>query len=297
MQKIRLLFKKVYAEIRKKSWGRYFNGLVLWILACLVCAPVILTVLASLKSNWELTTDLVPVLTGEGKRQPWKLLPFYPTLHHYIKLLFQTPQFFVVFWNSVKIVAVILVGQVLISIPAGWAFACFSFRGKRLLLVLYVILMLMPFQVTMLPSYLVFQRLGILDTQSAVILPAIFSTFPVFILYRGFTAIPKELLEAARIDGAGEYTVFFRIGLPLGIPGILSALVLGFLEYWNLIEQPLAFIRDKTLWPLSIYLPQVDSKQAGNALAASVIALIPAYFVFRLGQDYMEQGIVSTGIK
>lgn len=276
---------------------RMLIGAGLVFLAVVVCAPVILTVVASLKSGWELKTDLVPVLTRNGESVGWNLIPSYPTLIHFQTLLLKTPQFFVVFWNSVKMVFIILAGQVLVAIPAGWAFARFEFRGKNLLLTLYIILMLMPFQVLLLPSYLVIDRLGLMNSQAAVILPAIFSTFPVFIIYRGFMAIPGEVIEAAQVDGAGEFAVFIRIGVPLGMPGILSALVLGFLEYWNMMEQPLSFIQDKTLWPLSLYLPEINPGQAGTALAASVIILIPAAFVFALGQDYMEQGIISSGIK
>lgn len=282
---------------RKKEIRRDVTDVCLGCLALLISIPVVMTVAASLKSSWELTENLLPVLTESSKTVNWNPLPLYPTLHHYVKLLFQTPQFFTVFWNSVKIVTIILIGQSVVAIPAAWAFAKFDFKGKQCLFTLYIILMLMPFQVTMLPSYLVMNRMQLMNTQAAVILPAIFSTFPVFVIYRGFTAIPKEMIEAAQIDGAGEYAVFMKIGLPLGMPGILSALVLGFLEYWNLIEQPLAFIRDKSLWPLSLYLPEVGTKQAGVILAASVMALLPAAFVFVIGQDYLEQGIAASGIK
>ena len=104
-------------------------------------------------------------------------------------------------------------------------------------------------------------------------------------------------MEAARTDGASDFMIFIRIGIPLGSTGILSALVLGFLDYWNMIEQPMAFIRDKADWPLSLYLPEIGTSQAGAALAASVIALIPAAFVFVIGQDYLEQGIIASGVK
>ena len=157
--------------------------------------------------------------------------------------------------------------------------------------------MLLPFQVTMLPSYLVMNKMNLMNTQASVILPAIFSTFPVFLIYRSFTSIPKELLEAARVDGAGEFQIFWEIGIPLGSPGLLSAIVLGFLDYWNMMEQPLAFLKDKTLWPLSLYLPEIGVEQAGMALAASVVTLAPAIFVFVVGQDYLEQGIAASGIK
>ena len=207
------------------------GAVVLALFALAVCTPVILTFLASFKSVRELSDGLIPVLNESGGISMWKPLPLYPTLRHYIGLLFETPDFFIVFWNSMKITLLILAGQALIAIPAGWALAAYHFRGKRILLMVYIILMLMPFQVTMLPSYLVLERLRWMNTQASVIVPAIFSTFPVFIIYRGFLAIPKELAEAARVDGAGEFSVFFRIAIPLGMPGILSALCS---DFWNI---------------------------------------------------------------
>lgn len=267
-------------------------------LAGLICAPVLVVILGAVKSGNELADSLRPVLSEDtGERIRWKLLVLYPTLRHYIRLLIWTPEFFTVFWNSVKITAAVLAGQLLVSVPAAWAFAAFKWKRKHLLFTLYVVLMLLPFQVTMLPSYLVMSRLHLLDTHAAVILPAVFSTFPVFIIYRGFTAIPKELMEAARVEGAGEFAVFRKIGIPLGSPGILSALVLGFLDNWNMMEQPLAFLREQALWPLSLYLPEIGTGQAGMALAASVVMLVPAALVFLLGQDYLEQGIAAAGIK
>lgn len=267
------------------------------VLAGIVCVPVILVILGSFKSGNELADSLSSILANTGEMIDWKLLPNYPTFVHYIKLLFWTPEFLTVFWNSMKIVVWILIGQLFVAVPAAWAFATFRWKGKNIVFTLYVILMLLPFQVTMLPSYLVINNLHLMNTHASVILPAIFSTFPVFLIYRSFTSIPKELLEAARVDGAGEFQIFWRIGIPLGSPGILSAIVLGFLDYWNMMEQPLAFLKEKTLWPLSLYLPEIGVEQAGMALAASVVTLAPAIFVFVMGQDYLEQGIVASGIK
>ena len=130
-----------------------------------------------------------------------------------------------------------------------------------------------------------------------MILPAVFSAFPVFLMYRFFTGIPQSLLEAARLDGAGEMKIFIYIGLPLGSSGVISAMVLGFLEYWNMIEQPMAFLKTKSLWPLSLYLPEISMEKARLAFAASAVVLIPALFVFLAGQDYLEQGIISTSVK
>ena len=273
------------------------NIVCLTLFAAPICLPVIMVLCGSVKSGNELITIMEPLFGSSSAEVPWSFLSLYPTGGHFVRLLFRTPEFFTVFWNSMKIVTLILLGQLLIAVPSAWAFAAFRFRGRSVLFTLYIMLMLLPFQVTMLPSYLVLQRLHLMNTQGAVILPAIFSTFPVFLIYRGFAGIPKELLEAAKIDGAGEWTIFRKIGIPLGSGQILSALVLGFLDYWNMMEQPLAFLQDKTLWPLSMYLPEINIRMAGRALAASVITLIPAVFVFVIGQDYLEQGIAASGIK
>lgn len=275
---------------------KFFRGF-LFIFGTFLCLPIIAVVLGSLKSGRELSDALAPIIgTAEGSVQ-WTLLPFYPTGMHFVKLLFYTPEFFTVFWNSIKLVGCILLGQMLVAIPAAFGFSRFSFRGKHALFLSYVILMLMPFSVLMLPSYLMLNGMHLMNTHWAIILPAVFSTFPVFIMYRGFAAIPKEMYEAAKIDGAGDWQTFVKIGLPLGTPGILSALVLGFLEYWNMVEQPLAFLEDLSLWPLSLYLPEINLQRAGMALAASVITLIPAVFVFFMGQDYLESGITASGMK
>ena len=263
----------------------------------LVVLPVVLLVTGSVMDQYELAELLKPIFREKGPGEAflfisWRLVPDYPSFANYGKLLFLSPQFFVLFWNSVKMVLLILAGQLLTGVPAAWAFAAYQNRFEKLLFTLYVVLMLLPFQVTMLSSYLVLNGFSLLNTHSAVILPAVFSTFPVFLCYGGFRGIPMQLFEAARVDGATELFLFFKIGLPLGKSGILSALVLGFLEYWNMMEQPMAFLDDKSLWPLSLYLPEITWERAGFAFCASIITLIPASFVFVLGQDYLEQGII-----
>lgn len=284
-----------------KTWiNRIKGGLLEAVLVfpvVMVCIPILLLATGALMGRDELREGLSPVFTGMGDYIEWNLMPDYPTFENYKKLLLETPQFFVLFWNSVKMAGCILIGQLLVGVPAAWSFAVYRFRFGKAVFTLYVVLMLLPFQVMMLSNYVVLDQLGLMNTQWAVILPAAFSTFPVFICYGGFRQIPAAMLESARIDGAGEAAVFIKIGLPLGKGGILSALVLGFLEYWNLMEQPLAFLDNKELWPLSLYLPEITWQQAGYAFAASVITLIPSVFVFLMGQDYLEQGIVYAGLK
>ena len=280
-----------------KPWKEGITELFLLIPALFVFVPIILLATGSITGRYELGEALKPLYSEGESFVSWKLMPAYPTFENYERLLFQTPQFFVLFWNSIKLTGCILLGQLLCGVPAAWAFAAYRFRFGKSLLTLYIVLMLLPFQVTMLSSYLILNRLGMINTHLAVILPAVFSTFPVFLCYGGFRQIPAELLESARMDGAGELYIFIKIGLPLGMSGILSAIVLGFLEYWNLMEQPLAYLEDKALWPLSLYLPEITWQQAGYAFAASVITLIPAVFTFLLGQDYLEKGIIYAGLK
>lgn len=272
------------------------KGLLL-LLGLFFCAPVLFLLSGSVLSRYELQESFRPLMADTEKLITWRFFPAYPTFSHYGKILFQTPQFFIVFWNSMKIAVCILLGQLLIAVPAAWAFAVCPFRFRRILFTLYIVLMLMPFQVTMLSSYLVLDGLEMMDTHKAIILPAVFSTYPVFLIYRGFCNLPRGLMEAARIDGAGEWTIFVKLGLPLASGGILSAMVLGFLEYWSLIEQPLAFLEDQTLWPLSLYLPEIGPEQAGYSFVAAVITLIPAVFVFLTGREYLEQGITASAVK
>ena len=275
-----------------------------WMIAMLLSAaaffvwvPLWMLLSASFMGSREMVHNLAPVLNEEAGYAHWPILPQYPTLKPYVELLLDAPEFFTMFWNSCKQVFPIVAGQIVIGAPAAWAFARFRFRGKGVLYALYIILMLMPFQVTMVSSYFVLDRLGLMNTVWAIILPGAVSTFPVFLMIRFFAAIPSALTEAASLDGAGAWQIFIHLGLPLGVPGILSAVVLGFLEYWNALEQPMTFLKDQTLWPLSLYLPTVTAENAGASLAASVIMLTPALLIFLFGQKYLEAGIAASGMK
>lgn len=281
----------------KEMTIRAVTKVILLLPGIFVCIPILLLVTGSVMGSNELKDYLSPVLSNGTGFISWKIVPDYPTFSNYAKLLFLTPQFFVLFWNSMKLVTLILAGQLLVGVPAAWAFAVYRIKGSKMLFALYIVLMLLPFQVTMLSSYLVLNSFSLLDTHMAVILPAVFNTFPIFLTYGGFRTIPIELLEAARMDGAREEYIFWKIGIPLGRGGMLSAMVLGFLEYWNMMEQPMAFLENKSLWPLSLYLPEITWDQAGYAFCASLLMLLPSVFVFMTGQDYLEQGIIYSGLK
>lgn len=276
---------------------RWMIGFVLVFLATFVWLPLWLLISGTLMGSAELSENLAPVLSGGEGNAVWPVIAQYPTLQAYVELLLDTPQFFMVFWNSCRQVFPIVLGQVFLGVPAAWAFAKFHFRGKKVLYTLYIILMLMPFQVTMVSSYLVLNKLKLIDTVWAVILPGAASTFPVFIMFRFFMTIPDAIIEAAAVDGASPFQTFFHLGIPLGAPGILSAVVLGFLEYWNAMEAPQAFLKKPELWPLSLYMANITSDNAGVSLIASLITMAPPILIFLFGQKYLEQGIISSGMK
>lgn len=288
----------------KRIWGRIENMAawgILLALGVLICFPVFLLLSGSITGEYEMAQRLLPMAAGKAPAESgfvtWKWMPEFPEFSEYGKLLFASPQFFTLFWNSVGMTGITLLGEMAVAVPAAWAFAVYRFPARKCLFTAYIVLMLLPFQVTMLSQYLVLHNLNLLDTPWAVILPGIFAAFPVFLIYRSFSEIPESLLEAARMDGAGEWRCFCQVGIPLAQGGIASAFVLQFLECWNLIEQPLAFLKDQALWPLSLYLPRIGIRQAGFAMAASVITLLPALCVFAFGQEYLEQGISASGIK
>lgn len=266
-------------------------------LGALVCFPIWFAVTGAFSSQWELEQALGPALSGGEGMATWSFLPQAPTLRAMVEVLLDSPGFFTMFWNSALISLGILLGQLLISVPAAWALAKLPMKGKRHILTSFVLLMLMPFQVLMFPQYLVLKDLKLLDTLWAVILPAVFSTFPVFLLHRFFLAIPQELLEAARLDGAGEVGIFCRIALPLGMPGILAGGILSFLDSWNLIEQPMTYLERKSLWPLALFLPSIGIEDIAMGFAAALIMLIPALLLFIFCQDDLRQGIALSGGK
>lgn len=283
-------------QVVKKS-GEIGRWIMLAALAAVICFPVFFAVSGAFSAQWELEQKLGPVLGGDMGMASWSLLPKAPALNSLVELLLDSPQFFVMFWNSMKISLSILVGQTVVGVPAAWGLARFDFPGKKVISMLYIVLMLMPFQVLMLPEYLVLNSVELLDTHWTVILPAVFSTFPVFIMHRFFGSVPEAVLEAARIDGAGNFQIFMYIGIPLGRPGIISSAVLGFLESWNMIEQPQTFLKTKSLWPLALFLPEIGLEEAGLGFAAALMMLVPALLLFLCGQEYLEQGIAAAAVK
>lgn len=263
----------------------------------LMLLPLCLMVTNSFLGVREIQEAYGIILEESGEEFSFRILPQYFTLRPYVELLLDSPDFFVMFWNSSRQVFPILLGQIVIGMPAAWAFARFQFRGRRILFFGYMVLMILPFQVTMVSNYILLSKLSLMDTHLGLIVSGIFSTFPVFLMEKFFKALPEAMLDAARVDGASELQIFIKLGVPLGMPGMMSSVILCFLEYWNAIEAPMTFLKTKAKFPLSLYLPNITTDQLSSSFAASIVMMIPAVLIFLWGRDYLQQGIEASGLK
>ncbi|MGE5630840.1 MAG: carbohydrate ABC transporter permease [Caulobacteraceae bacterium] len=226
-----------------------------------------------------------------------KLIPDSVTLKQYYEVLIAKHKFLRMFWNSVFIVLPIVAGQVIISSMAAFAFAKLRFKGRDTLFFLYIVIMLMPFQVTLVPNYLTLDRLGLIDSYLSLVFPGVFSAFGVFLLRQFMIFIPNEYIEAAKVDGCSLVHIFFRIIMPLSKGGIASLAILSFIDNWNMVEQPLIFLKDINKYPLSIYLSRVNEGELGIAFAAGIIYMLPMLFMFLYGENYLAEGISHSAIK
>ena len=158
-----------------------------------------------------------------------------------------------------------------------------------------VLLMLMPYQVTLVPNYLVSKWLHILDTRWAIILPGAFAPFSVFLLTKFMRRIPYSLIEAAKIDGAGEWQVFTRVCMPQCRAALYSIAILVFIDYWNMVEQPIVLLPDAEKQPLSVYLSTINTGEVGLAFAIATIYMVPTLLLFLHGEEYLVEGIATQG--
>ena len=259
--------------------------------AVLSVMPLVFLMCGTFTNEVELDQILAPVIGDGMGYATWHFIPLYPTVKNVVELLFDTPEYYVLFWNSVKIVGVVIAGQLLFAVPAAWGLARSHSRWAKMIFGLYMFCMILPFQVTMLSQYIVLNGMHMVNTHWAIILPLVFSTFPIFIMFSAFERVPASVVEAARLDGAGGFIIFAHMAVPIAKKGILSAAILGFLEYWNIVEQPVVFLRDRSLWPLSVYLPEVSAGGAGRAFAFALFSCIPSLIVFYIGRDVLAEGI------
>ena len=185
--------------------------------------------------------------------------------------------------------------QTVVACLAAYGFTRYRSKGREIVLFVYIILMLMPYQVTLVPNYLVSEWVGILNTRWAIIFPGIFAPFSVFLLTKFMRRIPVSLIEAAKLDGAGEWQIFTRICLPQCRSALYSIAILVFIDYWNMVEQPIILLPDAAQQPLSVYLSQINAGEVGIAFAVATIYMIPTLLLFLHGEEYLVEGIAHQG--
>lgn len=280
------------------------RSLFLMASALIMMLPLVIPITNSLMSETEIASNygfIGKMLdAGSGFKDLFvnlKLIPDWVSFEQYGKVLLETPIFLNMFWNSVLLVVSIIAGQVVVGAFAAYAFAMLRYRGREALFMVYVMAMLMPFQVTLVPNYIIADILGLINSAGAIILPGIFSAFGVFMLRQFMLSVPYAYVEAAIMDGASHLFIFAKIIVPLLKPGIATLVILLFVDYWNMVEQPLIFLDDAFKQPLSLYLSRIQQEAIGVGFAASVLYMSPIVLLFLYAESYFVQGVQLSGIK
>jgi multiple sugar transport system permease protein len=245
---------------------------------------------------WMLTTALKP--QRESVTFPPTILPEAPTLQ-WFQILFTELDFGRYLVNTILVVLIGFIGLMFMAM-AGYAFAKFEFRGRRWMFFLVLATMMIPIQVTMIPTYLILNGMKLTNTLVGIALPTLVSGFAIFLFRQFMTTIPTEMLEAARLDGAGEFRTFWQIVLPMSKPILAVQIVLTFISGWNSFLWPLIIASDQKLYTLSVGLALLNQQLAVNPslqMAAAAVMVIPILIVFIVFQRYVIQGFALSGLK
>ncbi|MBQ4259825.1 MAG: carbohydrate ABC transporter permease [Lachnospiraceae bacterium] len=271
--------------------------------AVIFLTPIVLTITNSFMTQSEISANYGSVFenTGDGgkvyisEKVNLKFIPDKVTLQQYFTVLLKSPEYLIKFWNSVFLVGPIVIFQIVVATLASYGFMRYRGRLREIIFFAYIILMLMPYQVTLVPNYLVSGWLDILDTYWAILLPGIFSPFAVYLMTKFMRRIPTAMIEAAQMDGAREWQIFTKICVPLCKGAICSVAILIFIDYWNMVEQPLILLSDPEMHPLSVFLSKINASEIGLAFAVASVYMIPSLFVFLYGEEYLVEGITYQG--
>lgn len=194
---------------------------------------------------------------------------------NYYQVLLASPRFLLRFWKSLALSGFVVAGQVLVSTLAGYGIARYKFKGKSGLLYCLMVLMMLPVQIILVANYSIFFEAGLTDTYWALVLPAMFIPLGTLVMANGFSAIPEGIFEAAELDGCGPLGVVLHIAAPLNWGGLCCTMLLSFLDAWNMVEQPIAYLSDTEKWPLAVALATSSPSDPGVRVACCVLAALP----------------------
>nr|WP_238456237.1 carbohydrate ABC transporter permease [Lederbergia galactosidilytica] len=270
----------------KNKWERSLVIVVLLIGSILVALPFVWMMLSSFKND------------SEVLRIPPTIIPEHPTIQNFIEL-FQNLNFDVYLLNTLIIVVWSMFG-LLLNTMAGYGFGKFQFRGKETWFIIVLITMMLPGQITMIPTYLILNEMGLTNTMTGIVLPGLIAAFNIFLIRQFMTTIPDDLIEAARLDGAGEFYIFLRLIIPLSKPILAVQVILTFIGAWNSFLWPLIIANDESLYTLSVGLSLLQDQHTTNyglQMAGSAVMVIPILIVFTIFQKHLIEGFNVSGIK
>ena len=293
------------AKSKKKKQKRQAVCFTILAILCSVffLLPTVLTITNSFMSASEINANYGALFAttesgGKGYVSQMVNLKFIPdmvTFSQYVTVLFKSPDYLLKFWNSMILVVPIVIFQLVVAVLAAYGFTRTKGKASAIVFFAYIILMLMPYQVTLVPNYLVLNWMKLLDTNWAIWLPGIFSPFSVYLITKYMKRIPTPLIDAPDIDEITVVIIFSKICLPLCKGVIASCAILVFIDYWNMVEQPLLFFTDTDKYPLSIFLSKINKGEIGLAFAVATIYMLPSLFVFLYGEDQLVEGITYQG--
>lgn len=230
---------------------------------------------------------------------PVEWIPDPVNLSNYTQVWVEEP-FLLYYKNTVVVAVFATAGQVIISAMAAYAFSSIEFRGKNILFSLYLATMMVPWHTIMIPQYQIISRLGLTDTHAALILGQLASAFGIFLLRQFFLTVPRELMEAARIDGAGEGYIFSKVMLPLAKPALSTLIIFTFVQVWNDYTAPLIYLNTKEKYTIQLGLTFFQSEhtmQYTVIMAGTVCALIPIIITYLIFEKQITNGMVHSGLK
>lgn len=277
---------------------------ILSFLGILFLMPLIVTITNSFMTGNDIlshyTTSLSVFDLVSGIKEKFIQIPLIPsqiTFSQYKEALINQPAFLILLVNSLKITVPVVVGNVLVSVLTSYGFTIWNWKHKEKVFFIYIVVMLMPLQAVLVPNYIVADKLGLTTSYLAIILPGIFSPFGTFLLRQTMKGIPKEYFEAAQVDGASSFYIFWHIVLPQMKSGIAALSMLVFIEYWNIVEQVIIFIKEYYREPLSVFLSLIPSENISLIFAISTVYMVLPLWFLTIGQKNLEKGIELSGIK
>lgn len=262
---------------------------ILSLLALLFVSPLI----------WMVSSSLKPA--SEVFATPFHLIPETVKWNNYVTVWTDdTVSMIQAYFNTFKIVIIATFGQIVIASMAAYAFAKVDFRGKNIIFLLFLSSMMIPTQVTIIPRFMLFKTMNLYNTHWSIILPTLFGATSIFMLRQFYMGLPNDLMEAAKIDGAGHFRIFLQIMMPLTKSAMITLVVLAFIASWNEYLSPLIFLTKEKLFTVSQairwYL-QDDLKRYELVMAASTSAILPVVILFITCQKYFVEGIATSGVK